>query len=57
MAGPCSSLTDTADVFFPSGSHLAGIVGATCNNGVGVCGVSPQVTQTGHLCFFAGNPP
>lgn len=31
--------------FTYAGSHLAGIVGASCNNGVGVCGVSPKVTD------------
>ena len=44
-----------ADDFF-HGTHLAGIVGASCNNRIGVCGVSPVVRLMG--CKFldgAGN--
>ena len=38
-----------ADDFF-HGTHLAGIVGASCNNRIGVCGVSPVVRLMG--CKF-----
>ena len=44
-----------ADDFF-HGTHLAGIVGASCNNRIGICGVSPVVRLMG--CKFldgAGN--
>jgi len=44
-----------ADDYF-HGTHLAGIVGASCNNRVGICGVSPLVKLMG--CKFldgAGN--
>ncbi|KAK9817633.1 hypothetical protein WJX74_010437 [Apatococcus lobatus] len=40
---------DMRDDFF-HGSHLAGIVGASCNDGIGVCGVSPKVSLMG--CKF-----
>lgn len=38
-----------ADDFF-HGTHLAGIVGAACNNRIGICGVSPVVKLMG--CKF-----
>ena len=34
------------------GTHLAGMIGAVCNNGIGVCGVNQQACSSFFFVFW-----